>query len=65
MAPLDRRDRVSLAAGALVLAGALTIAFALLILHLTAVSLGGAAAVSAGAMVLFAQRRLGRRRSPA
>jgi hypothetical protein len=61
MAPIDRRDRVSLAAGGLALAGALTIACALVILHLVAVLSGGAAALTAGTMILVAQRRLGRR----
>ena len=65
MTSLDRRDRVSLAAGGLVLAGTLTIGFALFILHLTAVLLGGAAAVGSGTAILFGQHRLDRRRSAA
>lgn len=65
MAPLDRRDRVSLAAGGLALAGALAIACALFMLHVTAVLIGGAAAVGAGAVTLAAQRRLSRRHSAA
>ena len=63
MNSLDRRDRVSLASGALVLAGTLTIGFALFILHLATVFLAGAAAVGSGTAILFGQHRLGRRRS--
>lgn len=65
MTSLDRRDRVSLAAGGLVLAGTLTIGCALVILHLAALLLGGATAVGSGTAILLGQHRLGRRRSAA
>src|SRR3954467_5976886 len=45
MTTLDCRDRVSLAVGTLVIAAALTVAIALLVVHLASVIFGGAVAV--------------------
>src|SRR3954470_3023512 len=63
MTTLNRRDRVSLAAGALVIAGALIIAIALLVLHLASVIFGGAVAVGSGTTILFGQHHVGQRRA--
>ena len=60
MAQLDRRDRVSIAAGALVLLGVLVLVIALLLMGpLTA--LIGAATAGCGAGILAGQHRLARR----
>ena len=60
MTKLDRRDRVSIAAGVLLLLGVFVLAVSLLVMYpLTA--LGGTAAVGCGAGILAGQRRLARR----
>ena len=56
MAQLDHRDRVSIAAGILVLLGVLALVVALLVMHpLTA--LIGACAAGCGTAILAGQRR--------
>ena len=56
MAQLDRRDRVSIVAGAILLLGALVLVVALLVMHpLTA--LVGAGAAGCGTAILAGQRR--------
>jgi hypothetical protein len=60
MAKLDRRDRVSIAAGVLVLLGVLILAVALLLMN-PLTGLAGAGVAGCGAAILTGQRRLARR----
>jgi hypothetical protein len=60
MAKLDRRDRVSIAAGVLVLLGVLVLAVALLLMNPFA-ALAGAGVAGCGAGILKGQRKLARR----
>lgn len=60
MAKLDRRDRVSIAAGALVLLGVFVLVVALLLMH-PVTALVGVAAIGSGAGILNGQRRMTRR----
>jgi hypothetical protein len=60
MAKLDRRDRVSIAAGVLILLGVFILAAALLLMNpLTGIA--GAGVAGCGAGILTGQRRLARR----
>ncbi len=60
MAQLDRRDRVSIAAGVLVLLGMVVLLVALLVMHPLA-ALVGAGSAGCGTAILAGQRRVARR----
>jgi hypothetical protein len=61
MAKLDRRDRVSIGAGVLVLLGVFILAVALLLMD-PLIGIAGAAVGGCGAGILRGQRRLTRRK---